>query len=556
MIHNDHRLQSFSKYELWYLLSLTVIGALIRIIYHNNRPFVGDEIGTLIYMEKSVTFLLSHFETWLTMNYFIILEKLVAYVLGHNHISLCLIPMTAGIITIPLTAVLARMVTSTKVSLISATLVTMNPYLISYSGIIRSYSLFTVLSIIVIILYFRWYSYRTYANGLYVSLACYALLLSHLSGIYILSYLMLRTLVDLLWCVKKGERSHILTLAIPLTASILAIGISYVQIVSPFLTYCIPWHDTPPTSVKYIPYILSQYFADGYYGWLSAGLLISSIFVAYKHSMPVLELLPIIVLPILLASIQGLSYFPWAYARFLIFTVPILVIFIAQGISFYAARFVHLASFATYSITIVLIITWIPNLHTIYNRKVAYPWHQVASFIKSMAQDNDIVLYNTWEPSLNMYPYLSMANYAKVILSDYSKGDNINVNGKVFFITTKPFVNSSDCPEYTFGNIRIILYHQASYMQLLMTIRNDILTSIKVGELSPDLTDYYRNIWELNKKVNQENNNLMYYQLYMLCLRLTDRQRNMPTALQYWESEATVKRLMNGGQSVRPKTAP
>jgi hypothetical protein len=548
MILNNYRVQSFSKYDKWYLLSLTVIGAVIRIIYHNNRPFVNDEIGTLIYMEKSVTFLLSHFESWLTMNYFILVEKFMAYVFGHSQISLCLIPMVASIITIPLTAVLARMVTSTKVSLISAALVAMNPYLIYFSGIIRSYSLLTALSIIVIIVYLRWYSHRTYKNGLYVSLACYALLLSHLNGMYILSYIMLRSCVDLLWTFKKGQKSNILTLVIPLGVCVLAAGISYVKIFPELLVWGVQWHDTSPTGVAYIPLMLSRYFADGYYGWLSAGLLISSIFIAYKHSMSVIELLPIIVLPILLISIQGISHFPWAYARFLIFAVPILVIFIAEGICFYAGRFVHMTTLATCAVTIVLIITWVPNLQNMFNRKWAYPWNQVGSFINSTYQENDIILYSGWNISHHMYPYLSTANYAKFMLIDYSEKDYKNINGKVFFITTKPFVNSQDCPGYTFGNIKIILYSQQSYMQLLVTIRNDILASIKPGEVSPDLTDYYKDIWELNKKVNPESNYLMYYQLYMLCLNLTERQRNMPHALECWESESMAKLIMNRAQ--------
>ena len=196
-ILRHNRTQSFSHPERWYLLCLTIIGAIIRLLYQYNRPFVGDEVGTLFYMNQSISYLLSHFDTWLTMNYFILLEKFMAYLGGNNQVSLCFIPLLAAIVTIPLTAVLARMITSTRVALIAATLLTMNPYLIYYSGIIRAYSLLTALSLLVMILFFRWYAHRTLRNGIYLSLACYFLMLSHLNGVYTVCYVLLITGMDL-----------------------------------------------------------------------------------------------------------------------------------------------------------------------------------------------------------------------------------------------------------------------------------------------------------------------------------------------------------------------
>jgi hypothetical protein len=543
-IFSQHRSPSFSHPERCYLLALTIIGAIIRLLYQYNRPFVGDEVGTLLYMNQSISYLLSHFDTWLTMNYFILLEKFMAYLGGNNQESLCFIPLLAAIVTIPLAAVLARMITSTRVALIAATLLTMNPYLIYYSGIIRAYSLLTALSLLVMILFFRWYAHRTLRNGVYLALACYFLMLSHLNGAYTVCYVFLITGMDWISTFTKRKRSSITTLFFPLSISLLLVAVSYAQIYPAMSIFVVrTFYDVSPTSIAYLPYVFSSYFVDGYYGWLSAILLISSFFIIYKYDLPLLLLCPYIVLPVILISIQGISHFPWVYGRFLIFLLPVCIMFIAEAIDFYASLMAHRRKLVTLILVILLLITWVPHVRNVFSEQYDYPWRQVADFLKTTYQENDVILYGAWTISHNLYPYFVEPHYVTSHLPRYSEqqyaGKN---NGKTFLIVSKPLV-TSDYPGYVFGNIQVIIYGQNPYPQLLFKIRDDLLNSIKPGEISPELTDHYRNIWELSKKLHQENDNFKYYQLYVLCLRLTERQRNIPKSLQYSESEAIAKQL-------------
>ena len=113
--------------------------------------------------------------------------------------------MLAGVATIPLTAVLARKITSTRVSLIALTFVAFNPYLIMYSGIIRSYSIVAALSLLVLILFFRWFLDRSLKNGVYVSIACFFLILSHPEGVYMLPYIGLIAGLDWIYKLKNNE---------------------------------------------------------------------------------------------------------------------------------------------------------------------------------------------------------------------------------------------------------------------------------------------------------------------------------------------------------------
>ncbi len=373
-INNAYKRQTFSKYENLYLVCLILVGTIVRIIYHYNRPFIGDEVGTLIYTEKSISYILSHFESWLTMNYFILLEKIVFRLSGHNQMVLAFIPFIAGISTIPLTAILAKHFTSTKVALISATLVAMNSYLIHFSGIIRSYSLLAALSLAVIILFFNWFSNRTYKNGVYVSVASYFLVLSHLNGIYVLAYILLILCIDWFSMLARKEKSGVSTLLIPLFGSFLFMMASYIKIFSGVFAWGIPYHDVPPTNIAYIPYVFSQYFGFGFYGWPSAVLMICAALATFKYERPSLILWPYLILPIILISVQGISYFPWGYSRFLIILLPICIIFIAEEIQRFSSFLVPDNSnvFGIF-LTIMLLITWGPNLQSGYETKFDYP---------------------------------------------------------------------------------------------------------------------------------------------------------------------------------------
>jgi len=532
---------SFSKTEIYYLFFLVAIGTIIRFFYHYNRPFVDDEIGTLIYIKTSATFILTHFESWLTMNYFILLEKVLLKVSGGNQLFLTFVPEFAGIATIPLTAILAKMVASKKTALVSATLVAFNPYLISYSGIIRAYSLLTAVSLLTIILFFNWYTNRTFRNGIYLALSCYALMLSHLNGVYTLAYIFSLAGIGLFYALVKREKNDFLTLIIPLSASMVITLISYIKIAEAISHWGIPWHDTPPTSISYIPYIFSRYFGNGFYGWASAFLMASAIFLTIRvQNNPLIILIPFIALSILLISIQGISHFPSAYARFLIFLVPICVIFIAEGIVYLSAIIPVKNSIAITIFTILLVSTWVPNFIQGYKEKIDQPWGQVAAFIKNSA-DGNMILTNDWLSNLHLTPYFDDTRYTRYELGKYSQQRHARVGAanNIYFIITGLDI-PSDYPVYAFGDIQVIVYPRTNYKDQLILIQNDLQNRISDLEVSPELTDIYSNLWVLNKALNNDLSlNFKYYDLYMRCFQLTTRQREIPLSFQILELKST-----------------
>src|ERR1044071_7944529 len=132
--------------------SLTLLVAL-----QHGRVVLGDEIGTLRYLDTTPTYILTHFRIWLTMNYFILAEKGVASLCGATDWRLTLLPIGAAIAVIPLTASLALKLTrSTRTALIAATLAAFNPYLVMLGPTIRAYSFFAAFSLLALNEFFHW----------------------------------------------------------------------------------------------------------------------------------------------------------------------------------------------------------------------------------------------------------------------------------------------------------------------------------------------------------------------------------------------------------------
>jgi len=546
-IPSIYRLQGFSRHDKWYLLGITIIGAIIRIIYHYNRSFVGDEIGTLIYLEKDISYILSHFGTWLTMNYFIVLEKLIASFFGKSALSLEFIPLTAGIMTIPLTAVLASRFTAPRVPLIAAALIAINPYLIQYSGIIRSYSLLAVLSIFVMIAFFAWDDIRSYDYGIIVAIGCYALILAHPNGAYSLAYLLFMIGRELICPAKRRKLfKSPTTLLLPLSISLFMAAISYVKIFPKVLQEAMKWHDTPPTSISYIPYIFTQYFSGGFYGWVSAIFFMTGVLTTLKYEKPLAFLLPSILLPILLISMQGLSHFPWGYARFLIFIVPVIILFIAEGIHFYTITYVpkqSLRSIVMIVLLLLVVLTWLPQTIELFEAKMSFPWHKVASFIKNQMKEGDIILGSDLTEPFHLRPYFPETPIENL-------GDNgfphsaVSRPTRIFFITSAHFVETTS-PSYSFGKIQVIIYMPSPDRSSLQMMRDDFVnTAVKAhNKIDPEFSSLYKNICFINHELKSADNSFYYYNLWIKCLELTERQRNIPLSLQKWEAREFMKHL-------------
>src|ERR1044072_6291151 len=175
------------------LLGVICLCSLILLVaLQHGRIFFGDEIGTLRYLKETPTYIVTHFRPWLTMNYFILVEKGVASLCGAVDWRLTLLPIGAAIAVIPLTASLAlKMTGSTRTALLAASLVAFNPYLIAWGPAIRVYSVLVALNLLALNEFFRWAGRRDWWSGARCATAVLLLLIAHLNGGYTVAFLIL-----------------------------------------------------------------------------------------------------------------------------------------------------------------------------------------------------------------------------------------------------------------------------------------------------------------------------------------------------------------------------
>ncbi|WP_028313974.1 hypothetical protein [Desulfatibacillum aliphaticivorans] len=539
----------FSSNEVRFLVAATVLGSIIRIVYHCDRPFMNDEIGTLIYIEKSIPFLLTHFESWLTMNYFILMEKGMFFLGGGARFSLIAIPLLAGIATIPLTALFARMMVENRVALLAAALASCNPFLIHYSGIIRSYPILAALSLIALILYFKWSEDRSFKNGIFFAIAAFFLFLSHLNGAYTLLFIACIFLGDWVFSVRSGDKRVFTTLLYPCLAFMLLAALSHVKLISPIYSWSKAWTDAPPASIDYIPYVFSQYFGRGYGVLAPAGLFIAALFLCVKRNTPLVLMFPYLALPVLAMSLEGLSHYPWAYARFLFYLIPVGLIIISQGVDFIAFSFPGKTRLVFGALTGILIITWALGITGLFFRKENFKFQDVAVLIKSVYEKNDFFVYNNWSLWHNCEPYFRNSEYSRSTLEDQLKSDEKSSPGKMFFVTSEPFLNSPH-ETHQFGELQVVIYPNDGRREQLLALRDDLKNSVHFGDVSAELANYYRHIWMLNKKLQLESgDNFDYYQMAVWCEKLSKKELNMPKNVQLNKAGKKARHLASSRQS-------
>ena len=540
---------AFTKCEVRYLVFLTVLGAIIRIFVHYDRPFANDEVGTLFYMGKSNAYLLTHFESWLTMNYFIILEKFLFFVAGGGRLSLMLVPMSAGVAAIPLTAVLAKVMASKRVALLASLLMCLNPVSIYFSGVIRAYALLAALSLVTLILYFKWIKERNLRNGILTAASCFVLLLAHLNGAYTVLSILAISFIDWFVSFKNRERKNYSTLLWPMLGALLFAILAYARLYSDIVAWSVTWTGKAPASINYIPYVFTTYFGKGYLTVPSLCLFVAALFLCFKRNSPLVHLFPFLLLPLLGMSLLGLSHYPWAYARFLFFLIPVCLIFISQGIDYLASCFPERTYAACFAGAGILIMSWAPEMIEGLDTIRKHPYHEAAGFIKAVTEKNDVVLFNEWKLKHNLEPYFTEFPVARSTVEGRLASDSGDWEGKMIFVVSRPLMNTN-YPNKKFGDIQIVIYPRSGTDRQLLALRKDLLKTVLPGEVSAELAPFYRNIWALNNRLEPHGaDNFDYYKMWAWCDQLTEKMLHAPENVLSFQFKKKARRLMGQKRS-------
>lgn len=500
LIHSDMSLRCLSRRERVVLGALCVcLLALLAALQH-GRVFWGDEIGTLICLKRSPTYIVTHFETWLTMNYFILFEKGVAWLCGAADWRLTLLPIAAAVTIIPLTASLALKLTgSTRTALIAASLAAFNPYLVAWGPAIRVYSVLVALNLLALNEFFRWAGRRDWWSGARCATAVLLLLIAHLNGGYTVAFLILLLVAESI-CAGFSNGRRLLwesrTLWIPLAGVAIIVGAAYWRLLPDISKLNREWGTvTPPASMGYIPQLFTTFMGVGRAALLCLVLLLAGCWSAIREKRALLLLCGAIILPPIAMSLQGISVNTLNYARYLVFCLPLLLILMAGGIDWLArlVRIRGVAAVVAWSLTGLIFISWMPTIQYQFFAKKQWPYGKVAEFLHRQMHKRDVIVAG-WNMGFTLSQYFDRPQdqimLPNVYVDRVANHLDAPAPGRVFYVTGLTVLDGRKAQVRHFGQLEVTIYRGATARALLQEWRDDVISRTGGRVSAPFETDY------------------------------------------------------------------
>jgi hypothetical protein len=526
-------------------------------------------------LKESPSFILTHFTTHLTMNYFILAEKGLAWLCGAADWRLTLLPMAAAIAVIPLTASLAlKLTASTRTALVASSLAAFNPYLIMLGPTIRVYSVLAAFSLLAINEFFHWIQRPGWWSGVRCAVAVLFLLLAHSNGVYVVAFLVLLLIVQSLF----GIRSFFWesrTLLIPLGIMAILLGLAYWRLLPDMARANKEWGGgyTPLTSMGYstgyIPQVFTMYMGNSYAAFLSVLLLAVGCWSAVRSKQPLLLLCGAIIVGPILMSLQGVEVDAGAFARYQIFSLPLLLILIAEGVDWIATHIrVRWAAIAAWGFTVLIVACWTPCIHAQFLHQTRWPYAEVARFLHGQMQKNDVIVTG-WNIGFTLSQFFDHPEDRILLPNKYvSKVSNkldAPAPGTVFYVTGRtrllpPFTPaeaaemnrrfprdqivigpSDDSGPGTlrgreariqdFGQVEVTVYHGDTARALLQEWHEDLLRRT-AGRIYPSFQGDYQLLALLEEQLSSGESAAHWRSLAERCRAEDPVMRDIPRHLQ------------------------
>jgi uncharacterized membrane protein len=500
VVHSNLSLRSLSRRERLVLGAICLCTLALLAALQHGRAFFGDEIGTLNCLKESPGYILTHFGTWLSMNYFILVEKGVAWLCGGADWRLTLLPMAAAVAIIPLTASLTLKLTgSTRTALIAASLAAFNPYLVAWGPVIRAYSLLVAFSLLAINEFFRWYLREDWWSGARCAAAVLLLLLTHLTGAYTVAFLILLLGIETVSAGWSGGRKFLWearTLWIPLAGAAVVAGAAYWRLLPDIAKVSREWGtDTPPTSMGYLPQVFAVYMGGGYGIFLSGLLLLAGSWSAVREKRALLLLCGAIIMGPILMSLQGVSVQSSAAARYLIFVLPWILILMAEGIDWFGRHLCILkaGTVAVWTVTALVVLCWVPSIHGRFVIKSQWPYARVAKFLHAQMRENDVIVAG-WSMAFTLGQFFDDSKDRIMApdkyVSQIATHLDVPLQARVFYVTWLGVPNNRKANVRHFGGLEVTTYTGHTARELLQQWREDLLLRTNGRVTAPFQNDY------------------------------------------------------------------
>ena len=474
------------------------LGIVLRLVYQFHRSFIGDEVGTLMWIRSPAKYILTHFGTWLSMNYFLVAERWIWLAFGGNTLVLTVLPLVDSVLNMPLTTALALRFTNVRTSLIYTLLVAVNPYLIMIAPQIRAYSLLGIGSLLTILMYLRWRDRPGIGRGSLCAAATVLCCLAHPNGFYVVLFIGLLFLADVVRL--PGFRppwSRVgLSIGIPMILAGAVIVAAYAPLWKEMKEVQAYWTTTPPTNVGYFAAVISSYFGEGYFALLPAALLIAGTWSASQGRRKVLVLWLPVVIGMLVMALQGLDHFPWAFARFLSYGIPCLCIILAQGVEWVSEQIPESRTWIMPGVVAVVLGNGVPGLHSLFEDKAGQPWNKLGQYLDS--HKSTAVVAGEFD-SLDLWPFYQKGEFVLLKPGDLLGDARLPAAGPVtlFYVSASTLKLRTHAPAQRFGDIRLITYTGASSNAVLWELYQDLQATV-TGRIQEGEFQYAQALVALN----------------------------------------------------------
>ena len=327
------------------------------------------------------------------------------------------ISIAAGTGTILITALIAIRISpqySEYSKIIPAALVATNPYLIQFSARARSYSALVLFAALLWLMFLRWRELPSWSNSIWLTVCCLLVVLIHLNGTFVVMWLVVVIILEVLRTLRKPDKLMLLwlgikRLTIPFTFCMGIAGFFYFQLLRyGLISYYAEWSIRGFTSIDYIPSMFTLYFGTKSMSWIFLILLLAGTLRTFRHDPYKLSwILLWIFTPIIAASVLGYHYPPTDFSRLFIFTVPGILILSAIGIEGIVSLFGKRVRQWVLPLCVVgIILAQSSTITQEFQESKLRPYHKAFAYIKENWRNGDKIFSFEWLTYLHIRPYL------------------------------------------------------------------------------------------------------------------------------------------------------
>jgi hypothetical protein len=523
---SSQRLADLNARQRATLGAIVLAGLLLRLAFHHGRPFDGDELGTLIYLKKSIGYLLTNFfEPWMSMSWYLALLKTWTFFAGGSDLALRAPTLVADTCSIALVAALAIRFVDARVALLAAALYAFNPYLVLFAGTIRAYALLVVAALALLVATADWCARPTFRRGCAVSTAALLMILMQPVGCWVALFAALAAGARLLRTARitpGALRTETMTIVLPGVCALALAIAAYLPTASMISAYAAIYRYHPPTPVDYLAHTLTDYFAPGAYVIPSLFFLAAGWIEAARRRPGLLVLSGVIPLHMLAMSLSGISYWPWAMSRMLLAVVPILLILIALGVSWAGPTPIR-----SLLLAIFLAVSWLPGLATLHEKRERYPVNDLVAHLQaSLEADDALVALDSWALLRLLEPFEGRWQRAH----DYAAWLDQDPGRRMVVVSSgEPIMTGARLAR--FGDFQVTAYTEPERRMRLEHLYRD-LRHTGDGRTASGLAEYYEVLLQLQPIVAPQDDAAELTRLYYESLRRTRRSRfNLPQFL-------------------------